>query len=562
MADRSVQAASRALVLLLLSGAASAADKYVAPSGGSDSGPGTFAQPDATIQHCGNQVADGETCWVRAGTYRPTTSIGIWNKAGRAGAPRRLAAYSGEKPIIDGTNTTGANSNAPLVIGSAHWVVEGLEFANTGTVGIQGWGASHLVIRNNVVHDCQGAGIALFWNGDRSAHTDNLVEGNVVQDCALSNSAHSAQAWPAGIAVERTLRTVLRNNVVSRVHGEGMLAYLSDQVTFSGNDVRDTYATCYYLDNTTNSTIERSFCLHTRNATFFDANPPNKLRPHNGVQIANETYDASNPSADNIIRNNIVVGAMNGFYYGSYQNGGGLRRTLVANNVFADLATAAVHIDADSHVGTVFVNNIFYQPGGGRLLDLEGSSSGLSGDHNVWFGAAVPAALAGVGDVTLDPAFANASARDEAGYRLASGSPAALTGRDLGAQVPDDFDGTARSAPYDIGAYVTREVVNGTGGSGGSGDATGGSGGAATGGTGGTGGSSGTGAAGGSGGTLTPGGAAGAAFSDYDATDGGGGCACRTTAHDTGRASSLLWSIAMGLVLMRRRLRVGRPHQA
>jgi MYXO-CTERM domain-containing protein len=508
------------------SATAFAADKYVAADGGDDGGPGSLDQPYATIQKCVNEIADGDTCWVRAGTYRPTESIGIWGKAGQAGAPRRLAAYPGENPVIDGSDTVGANSNAPLLLGSSYWIVEGLEVANSGLAGIQGWGASHLIVRGNTVRGCRGAGIALFWNGARSAHTDNLIEDNRVEDCGLNNAQHAAHSWPAGIAVERTLRTTLRNNVVERVHGEGMLAYVSDEVTFIGNEVRDTYATCYYLDNTTKSTIERNFCLHSRNPTFFDPDPPNAIRPHNGVQIANETYEGPNPSADNVIRNNIVVGAMNGFYYGNYQSGGGLRRTLVANNVFADLFAAAVHIDEDTHESSEFVNNVFHQPAGAVLLHLAGTSAGLSGDHNLWFGGDVPEALAGEGDVTGDPEFEVAAAQSAAGYKLRPGSPAAGAGRDLASQVPDDFEGNARSTPYDLGAYALGASLGGAGGAPGSGVA------------GDTGGPGQTGAGGGSANPVTG--------------EEASGCACRSAGPGAGRWQFALMLLGAGLGLLRR----------
>jgi hypothetical protein len=68
--------------------------RFVAPNG-SDSNPGTMAQPYLTIQHCAITVASGSTCEVRAGTYheKVTPNSGI-----------TITAYNFEPVVVDGAD--------------------------------------------------------------------------------------------------------------------------------------------------------------------------------------------------------------------------------------------------------------------------------------------------------------------------------------------------------------------------------------------------------------------------------------------------------------------------
>jgi hypothetical protein len=74
---------------------------YVTPSG-SDSAPGTLAQPFATVQHGVNQLLAGDTLILRAGNYYENVTVA---RSGTAGAPITLTAYPGETPALIGTQT-------------------------------------------------------------------------------------------------------------------------------------------------------------------------------------------------------------------------------------------------------------------------------------------------------------------------------------------------------------------------------------------------------------------------------------------------------------------------
>jgi len=73
---------------------------YVSPSG-SNSGTGTITSPYLSIQSAVDKAVAGDTIYLRAGTYSPTTNIQI-KKSGTSSAYYTLSAYSTEKVIIDG----------------------------------------------------------------------------------------------------------------------------------------------------------------------------------------------------------------------------------------------------------------------------------------------------------------------------------------------------------------------------------------------------------------------------------------------------------------------------
>ncbi|HUU91561.1 MAG TPA: right-handed parallel beta-helix repeat-containing protein [Phycisphaerae bacterium] len=79
---------------------ACAAEYYAAPDG-ADSNPGTLARPFKTIQKAAGIMVAGDTCYLRAGTYRETIRPA---NSGRDGAPITFAAYQGEEAVVNGAD--------------------------------------------------------------------------------------------------------------------------------------------------------------------------------------------------------------------------------------------------------------------------------------------------------------------------------------------------------------------------------------------------------------------------------------------------------------------------
>ncbi|MGA3373410.1 MAG: right-handed parallel beta-helix repeat-containing protein [Terracidiphilus sp.] len=102
---------------------------YVSPTG-SDSAPGTEAQPFATVQHGVNQLSAGDTLILRAGNYHENVTVA---NSGTASAPITLAAYSGETPTLMGTQpVTGPWTVYNGSIYAASWPTQPLQVFSDG----------------------------------------------------------------------------------------------------------------------------------------------------------------------------------------------------------------------------------------------------------------------------------------------------------------------------------------------------------------------------------------------------------------------------------------------
>lgn len=110
---------------------AAAVVRYVAPSG-SDSAPGSLAQPWRTVAKAFASANPGDVVVLRGGTYWERDLV--CNRSGTAANPITLMAYPGEVPVIDGGYALGravANSDWSLVdAGRGIW-----ESANIGAAG-------------------------------------------------------------------------------------------------------------------------------------------------------------------------------------------------------------------------------------------------------------------------------------------------------------------------------------------------------------------------------------------------------------------------------------------
>jgi len=168
---------SAALLLPGATGPAAAAAATLIVSGtGSDSNPGTLAQPLLTIQRAVDLVAAGDTIAVRAGTYRPTSTIKIL-KNGTAAAPITLTSYNNERVIIDAE----AMPYTPGAVDSS------IPRADRGALHVEGdwWRFSQL----EITHGPYGVFGVDTNNGvyDRLITRDNYESGVHLQGASAGN---------------------------------------------------------------------------------------------------------------------------------------------------------------------------------------------------------------------------------------------------------------------------------------------------------------------------------------------------------------------------------------
>jgi parallel beta-helix repeat protein len=433
-------AAAGAGTLAMTSGAL-AGTLYVA-TWGSDSNPGTLSSPLKTITRAGSIAAPGTEIIVRGGTYSGPVWIG---NSGTATAYIRVHSYPGETAIIDGTGM--AKGRDLVGIGGNYVEFRGFEVRNnSGGSGISAWCRHHHTIAGNVVHNIYGTGIYAGCDSLGSSH-DDLIQGNTVFNASMKNSSRTySSGWNQGITAQLNSNTVISQNRVYQNYGEGIGAVQSRGTVISGNTVFDNYSVEIYLDNAPYTTVNGNFVYNDGNASFL------RQGKYQAVSIgaAIESYSIQMPLTGIKITNNITYSGEYAFYYGNYGTGGGIQNSLVANNTFVYTQRETVHIDGDKHSGNVFMNNIQYASTSGVLS--YGSTAGWAFNYNNWYGGSVSSGFSGAKDVRANPALINPWSYNPNGFKFAATSPDATAGATLSANLVD-FWGTARTAPYSIGAY-------------------------------------------------------------------------------------------------------------
>jgi parallel beta-helix repeat protein len=418
---------------------------YVATYG-QDNSPGTYSQPLADMTPIENYLLPGDQVHFLPGTYYLTSGIWVGN-SGTSSAHILLEAEPGQTVVLDGSAL--ARGTTAIDINGSYIDVRGFHVTNAPNGGITDWGGSDDTIENNVVSDIFSGGIFVGYSSP-GVVSNVLVEGNTVTGTVQMNSARtSSSGWAAAIAAKLASYVTVEQNTVYDNYGEGIDIDLSDHALVSQNVAYDNYSANYYMDNATYTTFDRNLACSTDNPNFFH----NGLAA-NGIQAANESSDNSNPLNYDTVTNNVVIGGADGFGYGSYENGGGLKNFIIAFNTFYNQTVNAMYIDGDpGHSNTVIEDNIFYAGAGGQLFHEYNSSGGLAGiyfNHNLWYGGR-PGVAAGPGDVYDDPQFVNPGGTDPAGYRLGAASPALGAGVSVWG-VSTDYFGSSRGRYADLGA--------------------------------------------------------------------------------------------------------------
>jgi hypothetical protein len=219
-----------------------AATYYVAPTG-SNSNPGTSANPFLTLQAGVNAVRAGDTIIVRDGTYGPTGgpgSMGVTiNTSGSASAPITLKAENKGKAILDCRMVCHAYFNFPSASG-AYWVIQGFDIRNATNFGIVIYpaGSNNLLIQGNIIHhignrvDTTAQGIAGIFT---DANMNIVVDGNVIHDVGRTSvltGAHDHGIYTHG------RNMVISNNVFFNARNGW---HIQTAVNFSGTIANNTF---------------------------------------------------------------------------------------------------------------------------------------------------------------------------------------------------------------------------------------------------------------------------------------------------------------------------------
>jgi Right handed beta helix region len=403
---------------------------------GSDANRGTMDSPFRTLKHAINQISAGGTIYLRGGTYiADPGSFTVVNPAHSGTAAHHLVIrpYSDEKAILDGRNLSRVDGTGIFVSGSYVDIV-GLEIQNSA-FGILGYGAQHLQVLNNTIHDTETTGIGIYAP-TLGGSSDIQVNGNTVFRTNLNNQARTrTRDWGSGITISKSSNAGVMGNKVYYNYGEGITSTLSNSVYVANNLVHDNYSVQLYMDQATNTVFENNLVYSEGNADFYSRRSAAEVgEPAYGIVIANETYEVSNLSANNLVRNNIVIGAFVGLASGLQTGNNGIIDTLVENNTFYNATQALLNLDPGvNYQNLIFSKNIFTQSDNTPLTRLPNDLKGLYFQPNLWYsgpGTARPGAATNSADRLDNPLFVNGGGLLATDYQLRSGSSAQGFGAD------------------------------------------------------------------------------------------------------------------------------------
>lgn len=386
-----------------------------------------------------NKLQPGDELVLRGGDYFQKGRRAVTAK-GTKEAPIIIRAADGEKPVL--TITDG--NNCVEFTDCSYLVIRGLQFRG-GSSGVRFIRGDHVTFE-----DCEISGTA---NNALTMNSGNchafIIRRNHIHHTGLSTSrptegegmyigCHSGSC--------RTTDSLIEGNYIHHLRG----------TSGGGNDGIEIKAG-------SSGNVVRNNVIHDTNIGtkypgifVYGGGPGTNVVEGNVIWNAGEGIQVV---SDAIIRNNIIFDcASTGITAAPHAAMPQVRNTTIVNNTIFN-APVGVRMRWDNGTNLVFANNAVYCPSG-KALDASiggalvlnnfarGNPAGVTVDQQKFFDGGEP-----------DKSFAGPGAWD---FWLRADSP--LQGKAAGAQVPAfDFNGRARTAPFDVGAYETDRAPNNPG---------------------------------------------------------------------------------------------------
>jgi hypothetical protein len=368
----------------------------------------------------------GDELMLQGGTYTLGTSQLAISRSGTAAMPIIIRGKTGERAHI-----TRPNQNQNIAdISGRYLVFRDLEFSG-GSAGLRFLSsASFITIERCNVHDTGDVAIRANDSGgtydgfrilrNEVHHTNDTGEAMYLG--CNSNACRFANGLIEGNWVHHT-------NGASVVQGDGIeLKEGSYNNVIRDNVIHDTKYPCLTL---------YSAAANASTPNVVERNVLWRCGDH-GIQV----------SQDAVIRNNIILGAVNdGISVQPHaQVTGGTGDVRVVNNTVLDVNGAGIAVRGAMAPVLVANNAVYVQSGAALFVNSSGTNVTFS--NNVGVGSGMLAA----GNLANDFVSANYANMPPNDVFPKAGS--ALIGAGLASAAPvDDFNGTARTMPTTVGAY-------------------------------------------------------------------------------------------------------------
>ncbi|MFE6974215.1 right-handed parallel beta-helix repeat-containing protein [Streptomyces sp. NPDC057682] len=324
---------------------------YVAPDG-TDSAAGTESDP-TTLSSAIARVSSGGTIYLRGGTYHYATTVTIPpGNDGTSAARTTMAAYPGEKPVLNFAAMSEDPANRGLAVNGDYWHLNGITVEHAGDNGIF-VGGSDNVIERVVTRFNHDSGLQI----SRIASTtpeDDWPSDNLVLSSESHDNADSDGEDADGFASKLT-------------SGPGNVF----RYTVSHNNIDDGWD--LYTKNETGPigpvTIEDSLSYH--NGTLSDGTV-NEDGDRNGYKLGGDGIEV-----DHVVRRSIAyANGHHGFTYNS--NPGSMT---ISDNVGIDNEERNFSFDKGT---SVFRDNTSCRDGSGSNDKTVGDADG---SNQFWTGS-------------------------------------------------------------------------------------------------------------------------------------------------------------------------------
>jgi parallel beta-helix repeat protein len=422
-------------MILVFSGAALGATYYVATNG-SDSNPGTQAQPWATLQKAVDTIANGDTAIVTPGTY-----VGCRARySGASGAPKTLMAQTPGTVLVNAAGPVNRRTsnieiqNNDGISAVDYWVIDGFEIANAVAWGVDAINGNYLTVRNCTAHN---NGISSGKTGIFSAYGDFvLVEDNT----SYSNGEH-------GIYVNNSAD----DGVVRRNH-----CYSNTSLGVHMNGDKSQHALPDSDGIMTNWVVEKNVC-ENNGSNGFDGDGVEYTIWRNNLAYGNASKGihltavngSVEPRYDKIYNNTLVV-PIGGYYPVNFLKGrpktGGNNNSVMNNIVYNydinnTMRGSIMYVSAWMSTFTSDYNVVVNR----FAVDDNRTKYTLAQWQSTWGKDLHSTLCLDANALFVDAANGN--------YHLKATSPAINAGTTL-TEVTDDIEGWPRTAgSYDCGCY-------------------------------------------------------------------------------------------------------------
>src|SRR5260221_5831442 len=167
---------------------------YSVSTQGSDSNPGTSAQPFRTITHAYSLAGPGTTILVLPGVYTDySTGWGLHlGSSGTASSPIVLQSQVSGGAVIDGQNAS--DRKEAIYIDGSYNVVQGFEIRNGPNGGISIWANGNQILDNEIHNN--GNPASTSGNGHDGVYDNENTSGNIYARNYIHNNGRSGGSNP------------------------------------------------------------------------------------------------------------------------------------------------------------------------------------------------------------------------------------------------------------------------------------------------------------------------------------------------------------------------------